>query len=201
VEDWNDGAWRPLDGMRTAVRHGVCYVPRDRKNDGLFAGLSVLDNYGLPTLWRGSRLSFVARGGLRRRAARDLAVMHTRYASLSGAVGRLSGGNQQKVLLARWLAIAPKVMILDDPLRGVDAATKAEIYDVFRDLAARGVSLLLLSTEIEELLATCDRVVVFREAEICRVLHGAALTRETVIAAMFHQDAATDLPMPLPARP
>ena len=79
-------------------------------------------------------------------------------------------------------------MILDDPLREVDAATKAEIYDVFRDLAGRGVSLLMLSTEIEELMTCCDRVAVFRESELSAMLEGAALTRETIVAAMFGQD-------------
>ncbi len=194
VEGWSEGAWRPLDTMREAVRHGVAYVPHDRKNDGLFAGLSVLDNYGLPTLWRGSRLSFIDRGALCERAERDLAAMHTLYASLSVAVGRLSGGNQQKILLARWMAIKPRVMILDDPLRGVDAATKAEIYEVFRDLASHGVSLLLLSTEIEELLITCDRVVVFREAQISRIVEGASLTREAIVAAMFGQKGVAGAP-------
>jgi ribose transport system ATP-binding protein len=115
-------------------------------------------------------------------------VLHTRYSSLSGAAARLSGGNQQKVLLARWLATSPAVMILDDPLRGVDAATKGEIYDVFRDLAGHGVTLLLLSTEIEELITCCDRVAVFRESQVSAMLEGVALTREAIVAAMFGQD-------------
>ena len=187
VEDWHDGAWRPVDTMREAVRRGICYVPRDRKNEGLFAGLSVLDNYGLPTLSRWSRLTFIDRKGLSRRAVNDLNVMRTRYPGLKAPVGRLSGGNQQKVLLARWLAVDPKLMILDDPLRGVDAATKVEVYQVFRDLAARGVTLLFLSTEIEELLISCDRVIVFREAQVSRILEGSTLSREAVVAAMFGQ--------------
>jgi ABC-type sugar transport system ATPase subunit len=188
----NDGAsWHAIETMREAVRRGICYVPRDRKNDGLFPGLSVLDNYALPTLRNWTRMSFIDRRGLKRRAEQDLAVMRTRYASLSMSVSRLSGGNQQKVLLSRWLAVDPRVIILDDPLRGVDAATKAEIYDVFRTLAGRGVSLLFLSTEIEELLTACDRVVVFREAEISRVLEREALSREAVVAAMFGQAEAS----------
>ena len=174
VETLRDGAWRPIATLREAVRSGVCYVPRDRKTEGLFLGLSVLDNYGLPTLWREARYFFINRAALRGRAKRDLAMFHTRYSSLSGPIARLSGGNQQKVLLARWLATDPAVMILDDPLRGVDAATKREIYDVFRDLAGRGVTLLLLSTEIEELITCCDRVAVFRESEVSAVLEGAA---------------------------
>jgi ribose transport system ATP-binding protein len=185
VETLHDGAWRPIATLREAVRNGVCYVPRDRKSDGLFLGLSVLDNYGLPTLWREARLSFINRAVIRARAKRDLAVLRTRYSSLSGPVARLSGGNQQKVLLARWLATGPAVMILDDPLRGVDAATKGEIYDVFRDLAGNGVTLLLLSTEIEELITCCDRAAVFRESEVSAVLEGAELTREAIVAAMF----------------
>jgi ribose transport system ATP-binding protein len=188
VETLRDGAWRTIGTLREAVRSGVCYVPRDRKNEGLFLGLSVLDNYGLPTLWREARFSFINRAAIRDRAKRDLAVLHTKYSSLSGPIARLSGGNQQKVLLARWLATGPAVMILDDPLRGVDAATKGEIYDVFRDLAGRGVTLLLLSTEIEELITCCDRVAVFRESEVSAMLEGAALTREAIVAAMFGQD-------------
>jgi ribose transport system ATP-binding protein len=188
VETFRDGAWRPIASLREAVRSGVCYVPRDRKSEGLFLGLSVLDNYGLPTLWRDARFSFIDRAAIRRRAERDLGMLHTRYSSLSGPVARLSGGNQQKVLLARWLATGPAVMILDDPLRGVDAATKGEIYGVFRDLAGRGVTLLLLSTEIEELITCCDRVAVFRESEVSAMLEGAALTREAIVSAMFGQD-------------
>jgi ABC-type sugar transport system ATPase subunit len=187
VETRNGTAWRSIATLRESVGQGVCYVPRDRKNEGLFLGLSVLDNYGLPTLARNARLSFIDGAALRRRAKADLAIMHTSYARFSTPVGRLSGGNQQKVLLARWLAIEPKVMILDDPLRGVDAATKVEIYDVFRELASRGVSLLLLSTEIEELMACCHRVAVFRESEVRAVLQGDSLTREAVVAAMFGQ--------------
>ena len=189
VETLSDGAWRQIATLREAVRCGVCYVPRDRKNEGLFLGLSVLDNYGLPTLGREARFSFIDRAAIRGRARRDLAMLRTQYSSLSAPIGRLSGGNQQKVLLARWLAIEPAVMILDDPLRGVDAATKGEIYEVFRDLAGRGVSLLLLSTEIEELIACCDRVAVFRESEIRAVLEGEALTRGAIVTAMFGEDS------------
>ena len=109
VETFRGGAWRPIASLREAVRNGVCYVPRDRKSEGLFLGLSVLDNYGLPTLWRDARLAFIDRAAIRRRAERDLGVLHTRYSSLSGPIARLSGGNQQKVLLARWLAIGPAV--------------------------------------------------------------------------------------------
>ena len=142
VEDRRDGSWHPVESMRDAVRHGICYVPRDRKNEGLFGGLSVLDNYSLPTLPRWARLTFIDRKGLGKKAEQDLNVMRTRYPGLKAPVGRLSGGNQQKVLLARWLAVGPELMILDDPLRGVDAATKVEVYQVFQDLAAQGVTLL-----------------------------------------------------------
>jgi ABC-type sugar transport system ATPase subunit len=185
AESSQDGAWVEIASLRDAVRRGVCYVPRDRKSEGLFLGLPVFDNYGLPTLMRDARFSFVNRRAVRNRAERDLATMHTRYAGLSAPVGQLSGGNQQKVLLARWLAVGPAVMLLDDPLRGVDAATKGEIYDVFRTLAGRGVSILLLSTEIEELLTVCHRVAVFRDAELRATLAGSGLTREAIVSAMF----------------
>ena len=102
VETLRDGAWRPIASLREAVRNGVCYVPSDRKNEGLFLGLSVLDNYGLPTLWRDARLAFVDRAALRRRAERDLGVLHTRYSRLSGrrraALGRQSAESAARAL-------------------------------------------------------------------------------------------------------
>lgn len=199
VEAFRDDVWRNIRSARQAVRAGICYVPRDRKNEGLFAQLSLLDNYGMPTLRRRSFATVINFAALRRSAERDLGVMHTRYATLDDPVSSLSGGNQQKVLLARWLAIQPKVMILNDPLRGVDAATKTEIYEVFRKLASSGVSLLFLSSEIEELLLTCDRIVVFREAQVSRELARADLSRQAVVAGMFGrngeragQDSATE---------
>jgi ribose transport system ATP-binding protein len=98
----------------------------------------------------------------------------------------LSGGNQQKVLLARWLALEPRVLLLNDPTRGVDQRTRETLYDVCRDLArTEGMALVVLSTEIEELLRLCDRVLVFREQHVIARLAGSGISHDQVIAAMF----------------
>src|SRR5262249_53766084 len=97
----------------------------------------------------------------------------------------LSGGNQQKILLARWLAHQPRFLLLNDPTRGVDIATRHTLYGVFHELARGGMALVILSTEIEEIVALCDRVLVFREAEVFATLSGEPLTGDNVIAAMF----------------
>ena len=180
------GVATALRSLPEAVRQGVVFVPRERKTEGLFAHLSILDNYSAPTLGRWSRLSFIRKSALARQAKADLEALKTRFAGLSTPVGRLSGGNQQKVLLARWaLRRPPRVLVLNDPLRGVDAATKDDIHRLFRELASRGVAILLLSSEIEELLAVCERVVVFREGQVSRTLDGSAMSREAIVAAMF----------------
>ncbi len=189
VSSREGSSWRPLTSPAQAVRQGVVYVPRERKTEGLFPNLSILDNYSVPTLRRWSRLTFIRRAALKRQAQVDLEGLKTRFASVSMPVSRLSGGNQQKVLLARWLAASPRVLVLNDPLRGVDAATKADIHGLFRDLAASGVAIALLSSEIEELLALCQTIVVFREGQVSRTLDCTTKSREAVVAAMFGQAA------------
>jgi ribose transport system ATP-binding protein len=104
-------------------------------------------------------------------------------------IDRLSGGNQQKVLLARWLATEPRVLLLNDPTRGVDMATRLSLYDVFRDLARQsGTCIVLVSTEIDELLQVCDRTLVFRESHVFRELTRDEMTMSAIIAAMFGRD-------------
>ncbi|TIW18895.1 MAG: sugar ABC transporter ATP-binding protein, partial [Mesorhizobium sp.] len=105
------------------------------------------------------------------------------------AITTLSGGNQQKVLLARALALQPNVLLLNDPTRGVDVATRHVLYDVFRGLAAEGMALVILSSEIEEILLLCHRVLVFREQRVSAEFSGSEMTTDAVIAAMFGRAA------------
>lgn len=178
-----DGA--RLAGQAAFVRHGVAYVPRDRKREGIFAPLSIADNFAIATLGR------YARGGLlderRTAAAREplFARLGVKYGRLGNPITSLSGGNQQKVILARMLALKPKVLVLNDPTRGVDLATKQDIYAMLGELAAGGVSVVIHSTEIEELLAVCHRVAVFHDATLFKVFGGTDLTREALIAGLF----------------
>lgn len=179
------GVWAPLRSFREASRRGVAYVPRDRKREGLFFALSILDNFSMALM-----RSFNRGGVLRRRALRrEFQLYAERLRLKAGAptdlIGMLSGGNQQKVLLARWLATHPKVLVLNDPLRGVDANTKEELYSLFRDLSAEGLTIVLLSTEILELLLVCDRIAVFHDGGLQAELPIEGTTETDVVAAMF----------------
>lgn len=181
------GGWREVITPRQAFRLGVAYVPGSRKDEGLFAPLTVLDNLLLPTLGKHLRGGILRRSAMKRTAAGLVEELRVRPANINVAVGSLSGGNQQKVLLGRWVAANPRVLLLNDPLRGVDAGAKLEIGGLFVELAERGVGIVLFSTEIEELLVWCDRVAVFREQTIASMLQGEQLTQEQIMAGMFGQ--------------
>ena len=180
-----NGGFERVSGYRDAYRKGIAYVPRDRKREGLFLAQSVLDNLALPNFGRFSRAGLIQRRRL-------LKWLHTYTDELKldrrrfrGQVGSLSGGNQQKVLLGRWMASQPALLILNDPLRGVDAVTKQELYEILRALAADGLSLLFLSTEMAELLTLCERVVVFHDSSVIAVLQDETLTEARIIDSMF----------------
>ena len=182
------GGSETLVSLAQAARHGVVYLPRDRRSTGIFPAMSVLDNFGVPSM------SLFARGGILRRLAQRAALadytsfLSIRYPDMTAPITALSGGNQQKVLLARWLALNPRLMLLNDPTRGVDLQTRMKFYDVFRDLAReKGIALVVLSTEIEEILQLCGRVLVFRDAALSQRIDRADMTMDRVLAAMFGQ--------------
>jgi ribose transport system ATP-binding protein len=178
-----------VSDFRKAVSGGIVYVPRDRRATGIFPTQSVLDNFAISSVGRDSRFGLLSFGRRRRRyeAYREkLSIVAPRP---DVPITTLSGGNQQKVLLARALALDPSFLLLNDPTRGVDVATRHVLYDVFRGLAAEGMALVILSSEIEEVLVLCNRVLVFREQEISAELSGTEMTAEAVIAAMFGRAA------------
>jgi ribose transport system ATP-binding protein len=180
-----------VTGHRQVARNGIAYLPRDRRTSGIFPLLSILDNFGLPSMSRCSTFGIVSRRRQRERLTQFADFLSIRYADLKAPITTLSGGNQQKVLLARWLALEPRVFLLNDPTRGVDLNTRLKFYDAFRELAASsGIALVILSSEVEEVLEVCDRVFVFRNFELYRELPRAALTMDTVMASMFGQETA-----------
>lgn len=182
-------AGRPVGSLSAAVAAGIAYLPRDRRATGLFPTLSILDNFAIATLKRDTRLGFIARRAQRRRYEHYRDALSIVAPEPSKPITALSGGNQQKVLLARALALEPSVLLLNDPTRGVDVATRRVLYDVFKGLAAQGMGLVVLSSEIEEVLTLCERIVIFREFEVSRELTGSDRTGDAVLAAMFGQDA------------
>lgn len=174
-----------------AASHGVVYLPRDRRATGIFPVLSVLDNFAIPSMPRFSLAGILNRRRLKDELAAYTDFLSIRYPSADAPISALSGGNQQKILLARLLALKPRVMLLNDPTRGVDLNTRLKFYEAFRKLAAEnGIALVILSSEIEEILELCDTVSIFRDFECSTVLGRASMSMDHVMAAMFGQEGA-----------
>ena len=165
-----------------AIVAGIGYLPEDRKQHGVIADMAVDQNVSL------ANLPAVARGGMidrprERLQARDYVDrLRIKTAAVSSAVESLSGGNQQKVALARWLATSPKVLILDEPTQGVDVGSKSEIHALMQDLAERGLAILMISSELPEILGMSDRVAVMRGGTIAGMLSRDEATQERVMA-------------------
>ena len=152
----------PID----AVKLGIGYVPEDRKLAGVFLQMSCRDNIAMNILGREAKAGVIDFKEINERARAQAKALSVRAASLWVRAGGLSGGNQQKLLLARWLEINPKVLILDEPTRGVDIGAKAEIYAVIQQLASKGMAVVFISSELPEILGVCKRVIVMREGVV-----------------------------------
>jgi ABC-type sugar transport system ATPase subunit len=177
---------RPVPrGLRGAIGAGVALVSGDRRRFGLMLDKPLWENIGQV---RAVALSgdgqFVRRGKLRARAREHVERLQVSAYSVDEHAGQLSGGNQQKVVFAKWLDAQPSVLLLDDPTRGVDVGAKAEMHVLVRGVAAAGAVVLLTSTDIDELAAVCDRVLVFHRGRICAELSGARLSEHAVLEAM-----------------
>jgi ABC-type sugar transport system ATPase subunit len=170
---------------RTAVRNGVVYVPRDRRTESIFESRSIIDNFALPTQSRDRRLGLLRSRSANRRFSAYVKTLNIRLSHSRKGITTLSGGNQQKVVTARWLAFDVKVLLLNDPTRGVDMGAKRDIYDVLMEIAERGVAVVMLSTEVDEHLELMDRIVVFREGAITAEMDKAAANRQRLVAAFF----------------
>ena len=188
------GAWVQIEAPSKALKHGVAYVPVDRKREGIFAALPVSDNLLLPSLYGLTRWGIIGRTRQRSLAATLMDRMHVQAPGADAAVESLSGGNQQKVLLGRWVNAAPRVLLLNDPMRGVDPNSKTDLLDVLTDLVAEGLTIVLLSTELEELVTLCGRVAVFRDQALVAVLERAQLDETQIVRAMLglQVEAGTD---------
>ena len=179
-----DGRIVSIDSPKTAMRFGIGLVPEDRKRQGLVLGESGLHNTSLPILDRLSRMLIVKRDEERDLTTSFFSKLRVRTPSITAPVAGLSGGNQQKVVLARWLAAASRILILDEPTRGVDVGAKAEIHTLIRDLAARGNAVLLISSELPEVIALSHRILVMRQGQlVAEVLHADA-TQEKLLRLM-----------------
>ncbi|HEV3173863.1 MAG TPA: sugar ABC transporter ATP-binding protein [Actinocrinis sp.] len=178
-----------LHGPADALRAGIGFAPEERKAQALLLRRSIRDNVSLAILTRITRLRVVRRGAERDLARRYVKQLSVRASSIEQEVGTLSGGNQQKVVLARWLARRPRVLILDEPTRGVDVGAKAEIYSIVNDLAAEGMALLVISSELPELLGLSDRIVVMHGGRVSGRLSRADATEERVLALAMSENS------------
>jgi ribose transport system ATP-binding protein len=167
-----------------AIRAGIAMIPEDRKVEGIIPHLSVRENIVLAALPRLSRAGIVSDKAQDELVATFMERLRIKASSPRQPVGELSGGNQQKVLLARWLCLSPKVLILDEPTRGIDVGAKAEVQGLIDELAGQGLAVLLISSELEEVLEGSDSIVVLREGAVVDVLEGDDVAEEPLMAAL-----------------
>jgi len=170
---------------------GIALVPEDRKTEGLMLPMSISDNLAIASLDAISTGPFVDRAKERAAVERGIARLQIKIGAPGDAVSTLSGGNQQKVVLAKWLMTGPRIILLNDPTRGIDVGTKQELYRLMRELADQGAAILFYSTDYDELIGCCDRVAIMYDGRIVRELEGAELTETNIIASALNIDAAT----------
>jgi ABC-type sugar transport system ATPase subunit len=170
-----------------AVQSGIVYVPEDRKALGLVLMHSVRQNMSLPSLSRLSRSGVVNQAAVTELVDGYIKRLGVRTPSSRQMIELLSGGNQQKVVLAKWLAMRPRVLILDEPTRGIDVNAKAEVFALVREVAAQGVAVLLISSETPEILRESNRIIVFHQGRVVGELEAATATEKQVVGLAFGQ--------------
>ena len=176
-----DGKGLRIDDPQDAITHGIYLVPEDRRLCGLIVDFNIRENISLPNLdsYASAKIINFSREAS---AARDaIKAINIKTPTPEMPAANLSGGNQQKVVLAKWLTFAPRVLIFDEPTRGIDVGAKAEIYELIRKLAAEGVSVIVISSEMEEVLGISDRIAVMHEGRLTGVLERAQFSEEAVM--------------------
>jgi ribose transport system ATP-binding protein len=185
---------------REAVRHGIGYLPEDRRRYGLTLGMDVESNLVLAALkkflgWVG----WMKRAATRNSAARVVDKLAIKTAGLQQPVKNLSGGNQQKVVLGKWLIADTEILIFDEPTRGIDVGAKSEIYRLLNDLVRQGKSVIMVSSELPEILRMSHRIVVMCEGRITGVLDAADATQEKIMRYATMRNGASQSTQPIPA--
>jgi ribose transport system ATP-binding protein len=176
-----DGKKLSITKPRDAIDNGIYLAPENRRTEGLVVEMSVRENISLPSLENFSSFGLINRKHERKIAAEQVSSLKVKTPGVETRVLNLSGGNQQKVVLGKWLAMTPRVMILDEPTRGIDVGAKAEIYRLMRELADGGAVILMISSDMEEILNVSDRIAVMHEGEISGVLGRADCKEENVM--------------------
>ncbi len=186
-----DGREVSATDARRMLALGVAYLPEDRDGQGLVTPFSIADNMTLPIVSGLSRFGFLVRRRERAVASRLASELQVKMASLDQTVAALSGGNRQKVVLGKWLATEPRVLILDEPTHGIDVGTKAQVHALIGELAARGLAILVISSDLPEVLAISDRILVIADGFLTAEFRGDEVDQERVmLAATSHRGAA-----------
>ncbi|AKT51598.1 sugar ABC transporter ATP-binding protein [Arsenicicoccus sp. oral taxon 190] len=181
----------PQHDVAAAVRAGVGLVPEDRKSSGLVLGASIVDNLGYATLRSSSKGGLEDRGGQRRRGTEVADTLRLRRASMDQAVKGLSGGNQQKVVFGRWFMAGSRVLLLDEPTRGVDVGAKVEIYELINTITSNGGAVVLASSELPEVISMSDRVLVMARGRLTGELPAAEATQDAVMSLAVKEVEST----------
>jgi rhamnose transport system ATP-binding protein len=180
----------PPGDPRAAIKGGVALVPEDRRQQGLMMDASIARNVAITVLDRLRRAGLIRSSDERKVAAKWATTLQLKHSGLEHPVDRLSGGNQQKVVLAKWLATDPKLLVIDEPTRGIDVGTKAEVHRMLGEFASQGMAVLMISSELPEVLGIADRVLVMREGRLVQELSRAAATQERIMLAATGQESA-----------
>jgi ABC-type sugar transport system ATPase subunit len=184
-----DGGEAVIRTPSDAADREIAYVPRERRLDSVFSWMSIRENFALATLDRDTRFGFLRTRASRRRLRAYVDRLGIVLGSPEHGITTLSGGNQQKVIIARWLAFGPSVLLLNDPTRGIDIGAKNDLYALFGALASEGLAVVMLSTELDEHVELMDRVLVFREHELFKEFDRSQVTRDGLVAAFFGEES------------
>ncbi|MFE4894325.1 sugar ABC transporter ATP-binding protein [Peribacillus butanolivorans] len=165
-----------------AVRYGLAFITENRKEEGLILDFSVRENIGLPNLKSFAPSGIVKTEDEKKFAEMMIKRLHVKTSSTETIIGNLSGGNQQKVVIAKWIGTSPKVLIMDEPTRGIDVGAKREIYELMNELTERGISIIMVSSELPEIVGMSDRILVVHEGKIAGELKKQEVTQEKIMA-------------------
>jgi ribose transport system ATP-binding protein len=185
-----DGKSLSISGPRDAINAGIYLLPEDRRRTGLITEMTIRENITLPGLWRYTSMAMISRRRESAEAQRQSRSLRVKAPSIEVKAMNLSGGNQQKVVLGKWLALNPRVLIVDEPTRGIDVGAKAEIYRLLRALADTGVAIIAISSDLEEVLGISDRIAVMREGAIAGTLKRDQFSEEAVMSLAFGRTPA-----------
>ncbi len=176
-----DGANVKINSARDAINHGIYLIPEDRRNSGLILDVPIRENVTLPSLSRYSSAGLVNKSSESKISKEMCEKLNVKTPSVETKAGNLSGGNQQKVVLAKWLSLDPKLLIFDEPTRGIDVGAKSEIYQLMRSLAEKGVAIMMISSDMEEILGESDRIAVMHEGKITGILERDEASEESIM--------------------